>query len=100
MRGAMGSEPSRGNRSFGSPALFQDFYQRRPTTRMGVEWALRKAFYEDLPDDFAGLPLDDRKALIAAIRSPKASPLNARSPVKHSYSTQPKAQMSARLSSG
>ena len=46
MRGAMGTEPSRGNRSFGTPTMSGDFYQRRPTTRMGVEWAWRKASYD------------------------------------------------------
>jgi imidazolonepropionase-like amidohydrolase len=44
LRGAMGSEPSSGNRSSGArPA---NFYARRPTTRMGVEWEWRKAFYD------------------------------------------------------
>lgn len=44
LRGSMGSEPSRGNHpAFGRPT---DFYSRRPTTRMGVEWAWRKAFYD------------------------------------------------------
>jgi len=46
MRAAMGSLPSRGNMSFGRPDLWNDFRQRRPTTRMGVEWVLRKAFYD------------------------------------------------------
>ncbi len=41
--GAMGSEPSQGNRpAFGTPDLFN----RRPTTRMGVEWVARKTFYD------------------------------------------------------
>ncbi len=44
LRGSMGSEPSRGNHpAFGRPT---DFFSRRPTTRMGVEWAWRKAFYD------------------------------------------------------
>jgi len=44
LRGAMGSQPSRGNHAaFGRPT---DFYSRRPTTRMGVEWEWRKAFYD------------------------------------------------------
>jgi imidazolonepropionase-like amidohydrolase len=42
LRGAMGSQPSARNRSFGIPS---DFYARRPTTRMAVEWEHRKAFY-------------------------------------------------------
>jgi len=43
VRGAIGSLPSSGNRPWGRPT---DFYQRRPTTRMGVEWEWRKAMYD------------------------------------------------------
>jgi len=43
MRGAMGSMPSSGNSAFGRPT---NFYHRRPTTRMGVEWEWRKAMYD------------------------------------------------------
>ena len=44
IRGAIGSEPSSGNHAaFGRPT---DFYSRRPTTRMGVEWEWRKAFFD------------------------------------------------------
>lgn len=44
MRGAIGTEPSGGNHpAFGRPT---DFYSRRPTTRMGVEWELRSQFFE------------------------------------------------------
>jgi imidazolonepropionase-like amidohydrolase len=44
LRGAMGSQPSEGNHpAFGRPT---DFHSRRPTTRMGVEWEWRKAFYD------------------------------------------------------
>lgn len=44
LRGAMGSLPSQGNHpAFGRPT---DFFSRRPTTRMGVEWEWRKAFYD------------------------------------------------------
>jgi len=43
LRGSMGSEPSSGNHpAFGRPT---DFYSRRPTTRMGVEWEWRNAFF-------------------------------------------------------
>ncbi len=43
LRGAFGSMPSaRNHPAFGSPT---DFYARRPTTRMAVEWEHRKAFY-------------------------------------------------------
>jgi imidazolonepropionase-like amidohydrolase len=42
--GAIGSAPSFGNHpAFGRP---DDFYSRRPTTRMGVEWEWRKAFFD------------------------------------------------------
>ena len=44
LRGAMGSLPSSGNTAFGAPP--RNFYQRRPTTRMGVEWEWRKAFFD------------------------------------------------------
>ena len=44
VRGAIGTGPSSGNRpAFGRAT---SFYNRRPTTRMGVEWAWRKAFYD------------------------------------------------------
>jgi imidazolonepropionase-like amidohydrolase len=44
LRGSMGSQPSTRN----SPAFQRprSFYNRRPTTRMGVEWEWRKSFYE------------------------------------------------------
>lgn len=46
LRGAFGSQPSSKNHpAFGRPT---DFYSRRPTTRMGVEWIWRKAFYDAL----------------------------------------------------
>jgi hypothetical protein len=44
LRGAIGSQPSaRNHPAFGRP---NDFYSRRPTTRMGVEWEWRRSFYE------------------------------------------------------
>ncbi|MBK7878854.1 MAG: amidohydrolase family protein [Planctomycetes bacterium] len=44
LRGAIGSQPSQNNHpAFGRPT---DFYSRRPTTRMGVEWEWRKAFWD------------------------------------------------------
>jgi imidazolonepropionase-like amidohydrolase len=44
LRGAIGSQPSaRNHPAFGRPT---DFYSRRPTTRMGVEWEWRRSFYE------------------------------------------------------
>ncbi|HPF13430.1 MAG: amidohydrolase family protein [Planctomycetes bacterium] len=44
LRGAMGDAPSSGNRpAWGAP---NSIYNRRPTTRMGVEWEWRKAFID------------------------------------------------------
>ncbi|MFT4541460.1 MAG: imidazolonepropionase-like amidohydrolase [Planctomycetota bacterium] len=44
VRGAIGTRPSAQNHApRGRPT---DFYTRRPTTRMGVEWVWRKAFYD------------------------------------------------------
>lgn len=44
LRGAIGREPSAGNSpAFGQPSTF---FNRRPTTRMGVEWEWRKAFFD------------------------------------------------------
>jgi imidazolonepropionase-like amidohydrolase len=67
LRGAMGSEPSRGNHpAFGRPT---DFYSRRPTTRMGVEWTWRKAFYDAAAaakDPSRAFPGSER--LIAALK--------------------------------
>jgi imidazolonepropionase-like amidohydrolase len=46
LRGALGSQPSSKNHpAYGRPT---DFYSRRPTTRMGVEWEWRKAMYDAL----------------------------------------------------
>ncbi|MFT5463857.1 MAG: imidazolonepropionase-like amidohydrolase [Planctomycetota bacterium] len=45
LRGSMGSSPSRGNRT-PRGATPSSFYFRRPTTRMGVEWVARDAFWD------------------------------------------------------
>jgi len=45
VRGAIGSSPSSGNSPAGRAGP-TDFFRRRPTTRMGVEWEWRKAFYD------------------------------------------------------
>jgi imidazolonepropionase-like amidohydrolase len=47
LRGAIGTQPSSGN---SAPRFIEprSFYFRRPTTRMGVEWVFRKAFYDVL----------------------------------------------------
>ena len=46
LRGSFGTQPSQGNS--GSSGVPQSFYVRRPTTRMGVEWEFRKAFYDTI----------------------------------------------------
>ncbi len=62
VRGCIGTEPSRGNRTaFGPPA---DFYVRRPTTRMGVEWELRKAFW----DAAQGVKFDGHEELLRVLK--------------------------------
>jgi imidazolonepropionase-like amidohydrolase len=48
MRGTIGSAPSRGNRPHASFFGPPNHFTRRPTTRMGVEWEWRKAFYDTL----------------------------------------------------
>ena len=58
--GAIGSQPSQRNSSaFGRPT---SFFNRRPTTRMGVEWEWRKSFFEaaqsKAPDDAQKVLLD------------------------------------------
>ena len=54
LRGSMGTQPSAFNRpAFGPPT---SFYARRPTTRMGVEWEWRKAFYDAATDPEASGP--------------------------------------------
>lgn len=45
MRIVMGAEPSMSNRAIRGGRV-NSIYYRRPTTRMGVVWAVRKAFFE------------------------------------------------------
>jgi imidazolonepropionase-like amidohydrolase len=45
MRLTMGSEPSQNNRAIRGGNI-DSMYYRRPTTRMGVVWTARKAFYD------------------------------------------------------
>jgi imidazolonepropionase-like amidohydrolase len=45
LRMAMGAEPSMGNRAIRGGQV-ESIYYRRPTTRMGVVWEARKAFYD------------------------------------------------------
>ena len=66
LRGAMGSLPSSGNRPSG--ARPGNFYARRPTTRMGVEWAWRKAFYDAWQEEHGGeAARPGRAELLAAL---------------------------------
>ena len=61
----MGSEPSSGNSSpwGGTPR----FNTRRPTTRMGVVWAFRKAFYETKEDVARGREMDAAGLRLASV---------------------------------
>jgi imidazolonepropionase-like amidohydrolase len=45
LRIVMGAEPSMGNRAIRGGSV-DSIYYRRPTTRMGVVWAARKAFFD------------------------------------------------------
>lgn len=63
--GAIGSLPSSGNRpASGSP---DTFYNRRPTTRMGVEWEWRKALFDaaQAPAEGAGKDIDVLQDVLA-----------------------------------
>ncbi|MFT5731471.1 MAG: imidazolonepropionase-like amidohydrolase [Planctomycetota bacterium] len=63
--GAIGSLPSSGNRpASGRPT---SFYNRRPTTRMGVEWEWRKAFFDaaQAPAEGAGKDIDILQDVLA-----------------------------------
>jgi imidazolonepropionase-like amidohydrolase len=67
LRGAIGSQPSVRNRpAFQRPT---SFYNRRPTTRMGVEWEWRKTFYDvALGPDEGEEPRQGRETIIAALK--------------------------------
>lgn len=57
LRIVMGAEPSMGNRAIrGGPV--DSFYYRRPTTRMGVVWEVRRAFFDakEAMEQTAGAP--------------------------------------------
>lgn len=66
LRGSFGSQPSsRNHPAFGRPT---DFFSRRPTTRMGVEWIWRKNFFDALYAE--GKPeraFDGHEQLVAAL---------------------------------
>ena len=56
LRAAIGTQPSSGNVApRGFPPT--NFYARRPTTRMGVEWVFRKTFYDYLGAKRSGAEL-------------------------------------------
>ncbi len=64
LRGSFGTQPSQSN----SPVFGRGpngFYSRRPTTRMGVEWEWRKAFYDAIQGKSEGEP---RERLMSALR--------------------------------
>ena len=61
LRGSMGSEPSIGNYAPRGQAPV-NFYARRPNTRMGVEWILRKSYYDAIGWKKHGLPATDVEA--------------------------------------
>ncbi|MCB9876705.1 MAG: amidohydrolase family protein [Planctomycetes bacterium] len=61
LRITLGAEPSMGNRSIGGGPP-ESMYYRRPTTRMGVVWEVRRAFY------------DAKEALQMTQGAPNASP--------------------------
>jgi len=66
LKAAMGPGPAQGN--FAPRGAAASFFSRRPTTRMGVDWGFRKAFYDARksgPEDSAGVVL--RKALAGAL---------------------------------
>ena len=53
LRAAVGTQPSSGNQPpRGSEPL--NFYFRRPTTRMGVEWFFRKSYYDTISAQKSG----------------------------------------------
>ena len=58
LRAAIGSQPSNGNRT-PRGAGPDSFYYRRPTTRMGVEWVYRKAYWDAIQADHRGEKSED-----------------------------------------
>ena len=60
LRGSLGSQPSAGNiPPRGGPP--RNFYYRRPTTRMGVEWVWRKSYYDAKADANGDEPAQARR---------------------------------------
>lgn len=76
LRGAIGTVPSAGNHpAFGRPT---DIYARRPTTRMGVEWEWRKAFFDAVAAaDDPSRDLPGAEELRAALRGERVLMIQA-----------------------
>jgi imidazolonepropionase-like amidohydrolase len=74
VKAAMGTEPFRARSRNRLPSRFSgtSVYTRRPTTRMGVTWVFRKAFYDTLAR------LDGQPVRGADVPSPAASAVLAR----------------------
>jgi imidazolonepropionase-like amidohydrolase len=66
LKAAMGDDPSRGNIPvrFGTPT---NFYFRRPTSRMGVVWLFRKAFFDAAEARKAGRRGDEDTDVLAEV---------------------------------
>lgn len=61
LRASIGTQPSTGNYPpRGRPPI--DFYARRPTTRMGVEWLFRSSYYDALNAERFDLEVDSEQA--------------------------------------
>jgi len=61
LRACIGSQPSAGN-SQPRGTRPETFYFRRPTTRMGVEWVFRKAYYDAINAERFDHQVDERQA--------------------------------------
>ena len=61
LRACIGTQPSNGNQA-PRGSLPRTFFYRRPTTRMGVEWVFRKAFYDAINAQRFGLEVDELQA--------------------------------------
>ncbi len=66
LRASIGKQSSLGN---STPSRFRDntIYVRRPTTRMGVEWVFRKAYYDAINAKRFGLDVSEEEAAQNAI---------------------------------
>lgn len=82
LRGSLGAQPSSGNTPPRGTAPL-NFYFRRPTTRMGTEWLIRKSFYDAIQaeQERAELPPAERErnAILLRVLS-GALPLSLQAP--------------------